>query len=253
MSRDLASALTPAGRSRPFRRGRVTAVGSKVATVELDGELVELPVLATVAYAVGDVVLVAADGSSSGIVLGKIGTTAPPAAPATPTSTSPTVPRQRTAVIVPTFTGTYRGSSWRTDTRSLYQGDWTGSGINQGAAYYGTALKSLGVKTDRPYSVVVSYRRGRGGVFAAQSPTFYTLSGTSRPAGAPGRLLSATGDAVSIGELEAYQLPANMAAQLVTAAAGGVGIYVAGASPYVQLEGRDASSDSMALTVTYYA
>ena len=56
-----------------------------------------------------------------------------------------------TDVCTPTWHGTYRSGSWRSDTSDLYQGDWTGRGINRGAAFYGRKPRGLGkIKIGQP-------------------------------------------------------------------------------------------------------
>lgn len=251
---DLARAI--AGRSgdgRLIRIGVVKTGGAalKTAVVTIDGadNVCVTPGRPTLAAL--DVVAVLRDGNT-GYVLGKVGTTVLPTDPTTPPVPVEPGVRRRTAVIKPYFTGTYRGG-WR-DGDELFQGDYGGYGLNQGAAFYGNALKALHADTSRPYSIVVSYKRNRGGDFSGQTPRFYTLAQKTRPAGAPTRDDGpSAGTAVAVGKTAKYTLPSTMALHLLNGTDGGLGIYLATSNPYVVLAGRSDYAAAMALTVTYYA
>jgi hypothetical protein len=261
---DLGTALAGRRDGRQFRVGQVKAAttGAKSITVTLDGTDVLVPVLTGTTYAVGQTVLVARDGRQAGYVLGAIGQ---PPAPPTPTEPPPAPPpsqaepgaavKRYSKTLVPSSTGTYRGGSWRS-TRDLYQGDWGGWGVNLGAAFYGGQFAGLRAKTTHPRSAVLRYSRTQGGVFGSQAPTFWTLTQRARPAGAPTRRLSAVGDGVTTsgsGRHESWALPADMLDELLTGAAGGLGIYVPGSTPYIVLDSPADVATSMSVTVTYYA
>lgn len=244
----VAAAYRPAGPST--RVAVVRATSASTLTVEVDGVDVTLPVLAGV-YAVGDTVLVLREGPAGGYVLGRLGQPAAPP-PLPPTPPAPVVPTavERTAVVLPGWTGTYRGGSWR-DTAQVYQGDWSGHGWNTGAAYYGDQLYALGADLAAPASATLTYRRGRGGVYAAQAPTFQLLAERSRPAGAPTRTAAAAGTAVAVDAVATWTVPASWVAQLLAGTAGGIGVHVDAASPYIVLTGQPMDARALSLTVTY--
>lgn len=253
--RDLSSTLARSSPLRRYVRGRVTAVSGTLLTVVVDdaADPVTVRALVAPAYAVNDVVMLARDGSAT-FVVGKLGAAAaadPEASPPPPPVA--TVTRQ-TKTILPTSTGTYRASTgWRSGD-DVRQGDWnSGYGINQGAAFYGRQLRSLGADLDRARSGVLTYRRDDGGVFGAQAPTVWTLAQSSRPSGAPTRLASTAGAAVGVNRAVSWTLPDSMLDALLSGAAGGLGIYVGGSSPYIVLNGRSSYAKAFALTVTYYA
>lgn len=242
---DLATALRPVGPPDRLRPGIVRAVAATRLTVELAGVQVALPFVAGT-YAVNDTVLV--DGS---FVVGKLGTpgVAPPAPVAQPPDPG-TVKVRRTVTLLPSTTGTYRAGKWR-DTDDLYQGDYGGYGLNTGAAYYGNQLVALRADLGLARSAVLRYSRQRGGDFAAQSPTFWTLSERAQDAGGPARVASAAGTAVPVGGATTWALPGAWLDALLAGTVGGLGIYVGASSPYIVLDGDVAST--MALTVTYYS
>jgi hypothetical protein len=244
----VAAASRPAGPSTRVAVVRSTAAATL--TVEVDGVDVTLPVLAGV-YAVGDTVLVLREGPAGGYVLGRLGSPAvpPPPPPAPPAPVVPTAV-ERTAVVLPGWTGTYRNGSWR-DTAQLYQGDYTGHGRNTGAAHYGDQLVALGADPAAPATATLTYRRTRGGVYAAQAPTFALLAERSRPAGAPTILAAALGTPVAVDAVATWTVPAAWVAQLLAGTAGGLGVHVDASSPYIVLTGQPMDARALALTVTY--
>lgn len=149
----------------------------------------------------------------------------------------PKPPKTGTKTFQPTWAGSYRGG-WRSDTSSLFQGDWTGRGTNTGAAYYGNGPSSLQQITG---AYVLLYR-GSGGSYAAQAPTMVLLAGKKRPGGAPRVLATARGPKLSINPKKGgkkvytkFRLPASWLSRLASGEAGGIGIRVSGRNPYIQL------------------
>ena len=244
---DLATGLRAAQRTdrRAVRTGIVRALpASNRVTVEVDTVELSLPFV-TDSYAVGDTVVVA-----GGYVLGRLGTPAAPPPPPPDPAPQPTVTQRRTTVL-PQSTGTWRAGKWR-DTTDLYQGDYGSYGLNTGAAYYGNQLVALGADLAQPRSAVLTYRRQRGGVYAGQSPTLWTLTERAR-AGAPSRVASAAGTAAAVDQTVTWQLPQSWVDDLLSGARGGLGVYVPAATPYVVLDGRADHAAAFALTVTYYS
>lgn len=156
------------------------------------------------------------------------GTGADPAPPPRPPAPPPQ-PTYERRVFRPTWSGTWRGG-WRSDTSDLYQGDWTGRGINQGACWWGRLPTAI---EDATLTLV----RGSGaGVAAAQAPTMTLLAGTTRPAGAATVLATTPGPALARGRSAEWSLPEAWVAQMTSGAAGGIGI-TSGSSrtPYLAL------------------
>lgn len=184
----------------------------------------------------GEQVLVAVEGSRmwATVLLG----TGPVAAQSDvdPVVTAP--PETKTTITgseacAPTWTGTYRAGSWRPDTSELYQGDWTGRGINRGAAFYGRKPAGLGKLT----SGKVYLKRLTAGSSAAQRPTVVLLGAKSKPSGWPAVVYDEPGPLLSIGEGNWWSLPSAWLSKLDSGAAGGIGIYVGSSAPYVRLKG----------------
>lgn len=229
--------------------GRVTAVSGRIATVALVDATLTLPCIRSYTTPLVDDVVVVARAAQSGWVLGALGTTAaavPAGDPAPPPR--PAAATSGTETFTASSSGTYRGSAWRSDTAGLYQGDWTGRGVNRGGAWYGRGPAALaGTAT----AATVRLHRLAGGSAAAQTPTLTLLAGTARPAGAPSVLRTAAGPAMSVGQVVEHELPLVWAQDLIDGVAGGIGCYVAGSSPYVHLAGRDTSSAAMRLRLSW--
>lgn len=227
-----------------------TAYGPVVAgrlEVDLDGTRVKLPAARTgVAYAAGDGVLVLTDGPSSWVVANLAAGVVPPVVVAPPAVTYV----DRNASATPASTGTYRGG-WLSFTDALYQGDYGGQGVHEGAAYYGDQLVGLGHVAGQPATIDVTIRRTRGGNFSATAPTLTLLAERNRPAGSPTRQATVAGPALAVGDGAVFRLPDAWTTALLAGTAGGIGCYVAGANPYVVLAGRSAAADGFALAVAY--
>lgn len=154
-------------------------------------------------------------------------------------TTDPGEPTETTVTLRPQATGTARNGSVRPDTTDLYQGDWTGRGINAGQAVY-KARQLAGTVTRARLRI----RRLDAGVYAAQAPTLRLIEQTTLT-GSPTWLDSKAGPALAVGDARTVTLPDSWGQKLISGQAGGIGIYVAAASPYVRLDGS-----AMALTLT---
>lgn len=144
----------------------------------------------------------------------------------------PEEPTVTTVRLNPTATGTARGGSVRPDTQDLYQGDWTGRGINAGMAVYKARQLSGTV-----LSAKVRIKRLDGGVFAAEAPTLRLMTQDSL-VGNPTWQDSKVGPALKAGETATVGLPDAWGQALIEGTAGGIGIYVPSTSPYVHLAGK---------------
>lgn len=229
--------------------------GMAVSVVMPDGSTAVLQRDRHVTCAVGDLVRIGRDGGAQWVEAALGPGAAPAPEPAvdtddttagTSTSATPTTPAKISSDRVsvrPVSAGTWRNGRWL-DTTDLTQGDW-GWGVGQGAAYYGNGFTSLpGVLR----WVNVKLRRAGGGVFGAQTPTMCLLAGRTRPAGAPTVLATAAGPALAVGDATDWATPASWPARLKSGEAGGIGIYVAGRTPYIKLS---SSGDGMTVTTAW--
>lgn len=217
-----------------------------------DGQPVWLPTLVPISAYTGaqtvNVLRNAITGRAE-IVAGPCG---PWTAEGVPTPPGPPASTQTaTATILPTWSGTWRGTRWdnwnvgRYGGRSdLYQGNAHGSGPLVGLATYGDQLVGLGATAISSIALTVE-RNGSGGAAAV------TVQGSPHgtpPAGAP----SSSGDTASSGSLAAtakgqIALTTNMREALRTGAA--KGLCLVGAT-YAGVFGTS-RGDGMALFVTY--
>lgn len=243
----------------------VSSTGSTVTVVMDDdgnGDPVTAPKLrAYSSPAVNDVVILAKSGQSV-YCLGALNAAPVPApnpedyGPELPSGggtsggdmspTPPPVPVQVTKSLRPISTGTYRGSSWRTDTTDLYQGQGTVAGIEYGAAYYGSALTALGAV--EALSGTVRIQRIRGGWAPAVTPRLRLLTDIERPAGFPSFTQEFDGPLLSIDEIATVDLPLSWVTALLNGSAGGIGI---GGDAYLRLAGPSNWAPAMELTLTY--
>lgn len=230
--------------------GVVTAwsAGTRLATVAgLPGPV---PVLRHVSLAVGDlaVVMVATGRAWVVGVLGESAPVGPPPEGTPEPGQIVTVPGSAPAGLMstplrPTWSGSWRAGSWRPDTSDLYQGDWTGRGVQSGACWWGPLPDDLTAAKLR------LERLDGAGSGAALAPTLTLLAGTSRPAGAATVLASVAGPALLRGTGADWTVPAGWITDLASGTAGGIGITSGGsASPYL---GLSASGVGMTLTVTH--
>ncbi len=237
---DLARALHRNEDPRKVRVARVVSITTTRLTLSLDGGTVVLPMIADT-YAVNDTVAVV-----GGIVVGKVGS--PPAPPAAPT---PPAASSISAVVLPTYTGTYRGSAWITFDDLVYQGDY-GFGNGQGGVFFGDRLTALGADPTRG-TIAVTISRHQGGDFAAQAVTLWLVTQKNRPAGAPTRTSSTSITVPAVGGApQQFALPAIWVNALLAGNAGGIGTYESTGSPYVVLDGSLENGAAFALAVNYW-
>lgn len=242
-------ALRPSGDQRTVITGTVTArdTTTRMVTVDIDGyaNTVTAPYIGGTDPAVGDVAVLIRSANR----LWMLGTFAtgtqvvpPPPDPGDPDK-PPTEPTTTKITLQPKATGTARNGSVRPDTNQLYQGDWTGRGVNSGMAVY--RAKQLSGTVTR---ATLRIRRLDAGVYAAVSPTLRLMSQSSL-VGNPTWQDSQTGPAMKVGETRTVTLPNSWGQKLVTGQAGGIGIHVAGSSPYVRLAGKAQGSMTLTLTI----
>jgi hypothetical protein len=122
------------------------------------------------------------------------------------------------STLPPSWSGTWRGSAWRTDTENLIQGaQKAGDPVNAGAAFWSAAAWG-DLKDAR-----VRLRRLPGGDPAPVKITLALLQGDVGDEW-PAVLATAVGPMLPVGGEEWWSLPAEWTAQVSTGAAGGVGL-----------------------------
>jgi hypothetical protein len=239
---------------RPVDTGVITgtcvvASAGGVATVDVGTAQLVVNVARGLTVALGDVVLVAKQGSSRFVT--SILYSAPPAAvsPDVPPPPAPSTVTGTTTVRA-VSTGSYRAGKWRTDTDDLVQGVTPGQGNSIGCAFYGRAPKALAGATVLAARLTV--RRIRGGSFAAQAPTLRLVTQTTRPAGAPSLTSSTVGPSLKVGATTStFVVPASWGQQMVDGTAGGLAVYDSAGDPYVRLAGRSAFGPAFALKISW--
>lgn len=208
--------------------------------VQIPGQPVPSRVVSTRAVdaaQAGDSVILWAEGSQLyAIALLGVSTVKPAPPPATTGEVIPATVETRTtvtgsSVLAPSWTGTWRAGAWRPDTTDLYQGDWTGRGLNTGGAFI-DGWDAVGTITEARVHMA---RLSNSGESAAQAPTMLLL-GSARGA-APTTLASSAGPALAWGQVSEWVVPAGWLSQMQSGAATGIGISSGSASPYVALGG----------------
>ena len=229
----------------PSLSGMVTAVSGSLLTVTVDGASQQVPFLGSYTPAVGDTVQLlwreTNPGQWTGLALGKTGSYVPPA---------PTPPKQTTAsadvevveapaapdlpnpyVINVAGAACWRGSGWRTDTSTLYQGDWTGRGDNTTFFFYGGRFAALqGLTVTR---ADLRIHAGAGGPSAATTARCAIHGAHTRTPGRPS-LTGATWDGPSLadGDTDRTDIPVSAAQGLVDNPRRGIALVGTGKSNY---------------------
>lgn len=234
-----------------------TTAGNRRMTIRLDKTTdVTARVLRHVTAVAGDTVAVVRDRHTL-VVIGAVGpASSPPAPPPDPPNpeTDPDVDEKpptsttTTVTLTPSTTGTARDGSWRPDTDSLYCGDWTGRGINRGAAFYPRARKLSGTVIRARLNNV---ERRTGGIFSALTVPL-ALIRQSSPAGTLTVDATRNGPTLAVGQTaQNVTIPTSWAQDLVDGNAGAIGISSgANASPYIALAGRSSRGNALTLTLT---
>jgi hypothetical protein len=241
-----------AGRVKPLTR-LVTATAVKTGsttTAVIDGVTTTVQVARDLTVAAGDVLLVHLHGSAW--FASSRHWSAAPAEVDNDTAPNPKPSIvSGTLTITPVSTGSYlAGRGWRTSDDNVRQGQYGGTGLYTGAAFYGTKPRSLTGAVVTAASVAV--RRETSPSFGAQTTTLRLITETSRPAGAPTLTSTTTGPSLTVGQTDtAFTVPTSWAQALVDGTAGGLGIYDGDGSPYVVLAGRGAWSPAFTLRITW--
>lgn len=234
--------------------GVCTAVKtSGVVPVKIGAQIVSANCPRDLTVAVGDTVAILMAGSAYWIVqryfTASTGVTdpttidEPPAAP---------VGRMGTNTFIPTRTASWRDmfGGWRNDNDSIYQGEYAGNGNHIGCAFYGSQVHTLTGAT--VISAFIKAKRLTGGVFAAQTTTLGHITESSKPSGTPTFGGSFTGPSLAVGTTKTtIMIDTGLAQSLVDGTYGGLGIHIAGSTPYVRLAGLSDYSGAFALTINW--
>lgn len=220
-------------------QGVATGVSGMTVSVRMpDGTTSLIQRYRHVTVAAGDAVVVNRENGAQFVAAALGPGPLPPPDPDNPPPTPPPPPPPPATVttgkttVTPSFTGTHRGSGWRPDTGDLYQGDYSGRGLNFGAAFFGSKIQNI---RGQLTAGVIKIRRGQGGVFAAQRPTICLLAGKSRPSGRPTILASVLGPSIPVNGSADFGVPSGWLSQLDDGSAGGFGIWVNARTPYIHL------------------
>lgn len=252
---DLAGALGPDhGDARLWCTAQLLAVDttSNRAQVSIDGgPAVWLPFVANVFDGI-TTVFVLRDPTRAGagqLVIGPCGTQppddVPPPPPSQPDPSTPSTVTS-TAVIRPTWSGTYRSirgtwDRWNVDRyggrSTLYQGNAFGSGPLTGLAVYGDQVKNLRALSISAITVGITLATGSGTVTVQGSP-----SGV-KPGGAP----SSSGSTASRSGSGSIALPSDVCEAFRTGLVKGLALV---GSSYLGVRGTSLGS-GMALSITY--
>lgn len=161
-----------------------------------------------------------------------LGTAPAPVAPP-PISVTPPPARDVWETLPPTWSGTWRGSSWRSGMPELVQGDG-GWGVSQGAAWYGRKLTANGILAS---ASVRLERMSYGSYGDNDTPTMRLLSGFEQSGTYPAIVATATGPVLNNpGSVAEWALPPAWITQINAGAAGGIGIGIPGAEPYMRVK-----------------
>jgi hypothetical protein len=181
-------------------------------------------------------------------VLGKVGTTAAPPAPA-PVAPPPSAATTGTSTYAATDTSTWWGpggwDSWAGG-NNVYQGDY-GSGPLTGAWWYGGSPSELAGRTITAIRFTLGARNGAGASSSPVTVNLKTHTSRTRPAGNVALGSAATGVTAQPWQGgTVYSLPLSFAADLL---AGG-GIAITGGS-YAGFNGRNKQADSGLLSIDW--
>ncbi len=239
--------MSSTGNTFTFATATSTKSNNTVPAI-INGITVTIAVARDLTIGAGDVLIVGKIGSqwtalgrSFGVAPGPAEITAPP--PTLQTTVSGVL------TVMPTYTGSFRDSKWRTDTTDLDQGTYGGYGNSRGVAFYGTKAQSLTGAVVTEASITV--KRGIGGVVSADTPTLWLVTETAVTSGVPTLTTSTAGPTLKPNQQSSFIIPTAWAQSIVDGTAGGLAVYDASGSPYIKLIGRGTLSSSFALSISW--
>jgi hypothetical protein len=242
--------VTPAAGAGALLATAKTAATSAACTAVVNSVTITVQVARDLTVAVGDVLIVIRVGSQW-FAIGR----AYAAAPLNPNNDEAPNPGagnvSGTLVVPAVSTGTYRSSKWRTDAGSqVIQGDWSGSGNNTGAVFYGTKARSLSGATVTSASAQI--RRISGGWNYAVPTTLRLVTEATRPAGAPTLTSTTTGPSLAVGTTTTFTVPTAWAQAMVDGTAGGLGfLSTADSDHYAKFAGTNEWAAAFTLSINW--
>jgi hypothetical protein len=211
------------------------AVGDRL-TANVNGAVRQLFIARGLTVGSGDVVLIHRFGQlwvASVRLFGSANTEMPPVI----IDLDPNPPTQSGALtILPESTGTYYTSGWVDS--FVRQGIRDVGGLNgTGAVFYGQKPRSLaGVTVTSARLEELQWLASTG--HAPASTTLRLITEQSRPAGAPTLTSTTAGPTLAMGDKISFTIPTAWAQSIVDGTAGGIGMYDADGSPWLQTSGR---------------
>lgn len=230
------------------------AKSSGVVTVKVGSQIVPANCPRDLTVAAGDPVLVVQAGSGW-YVLQRYFTSATGNTDPTADNDPPPAPtiRKGQNTFRPVRTASWRDTfgGWRTDNDDVYQGEFDGNGNHIGCWFYGNKPKSLSGATVTDAWISVR-RKPAGGAAAAETTTLGHITEATKPSGQPTFGGGTTGPRLAWGQTDAsFDISNAMAQGLVDGTWGGLGIHIAGSSPYMILQGLSSYGASGALTIKW--
>lgn len=154
-----------------------------------------------------------------------------------------------TLAILPVFTGTWRDAAWRDDTSAVQQGIRGGFGNATGVALYGDKPRSLTGATVTAARLEKLVRTG--GPDASTASTAWLVTESVQPAGAPTLTSSSAGPLSVRGEEVQWTVPTAWAQAFVDGTAGGLALFDADGSPFVEYAGRTRFAAAFTLIIDW--
>jgi hypothetical protein len=229
-----------------------TGKSGSTCTVSVGSSTVTMQVARDLTIAVGDIVVFARQGSAWW-VLQRLYAAAPtpPPPPVTPPEPPPKPSTTSgTLQCSPVETRSYRPNfGWRSDNTNVYEGEYGGWGNHKGCAFYGTKPKSLSGATVT--SASVSVLRTSGGAYASVTGQLVKITEATRPSGAPTVSGGTSVTLPAVGSSATITVPTAYAQALVDGTVGGLGLYVAGGSPYAITAGTAVWGSAWNLTINW--
>lgn len=217
-------------------------------TATINGVVTTVQVARDLSVASGDVLLVVQYGALW-VATARLFSAAPAEVfPDVPPAPSPEVTTGY-LTVPPVETRTYQNSAWRTDNDNVYQGEYGGTGLRTGCAFYGSQPRSLAGATVTAARIQV--RRDAGGAFAAQTATMRLMTNATRPGGAPTLTSSTTGPSLATEKSTVFTVPTSWAQSIVDGTAGGLAFYDGDGNPYMVFAGRSRWSPAFTMTIDW--
>lgn len=230
----------------------LSTVSGSTCTADINGVPTTVQVVRGLTVGIGDVLVVQRYGSTW-VVSGRLYQTAP-TTPPPPTPVPPPKPETVTgrSTFAPVETRSYRPTyGWRMDNADVYHGEWGSWGNHTGCAFYKRAPRSLDGATVTKATIQVRRPSGTGGSYAAQATRLWTISNSTRPAGAPSLITDAAGPNIAAGQTVTFTIPDSFGQALVDGTAGGLALFDSDGSPYTIFAGKGRWSPAFTLTLDW--